>query len=163
MNIIVKVIERNKTLSVEQYLSKTRPYLTDLVNDLKKYDTWEIQLTISIKFISSEDNGEECAMNSKDDLEIKFYDKADNVIEEIFQSLLSRYQIGLETSLRGSDFILDCGCLLYYKCHKINFKLHGSYIDSPDWIRNKKATINPINKKYNKCFQFTVTVSLKEL
>ena len=61
-------------------------------------------------------------MNSNDDLEIQFYDKTDNVIEEIFQSLLSRHQIGLETSLRGSDFILDCDCLLYYKCHKINFK-----------------------------------------
>ena len=36
----------------------------------------------------------------------------------------------------------------------------GSYIDSPDWIKNKKATINPINKKYNKCFQYTVTVAL---
>ena len=33
--------------------------------------------------------------------------------------------------------------LSYYKCHKINHV--GSYIDSPDWIKNK-ATINPINK-----------------
>ena len=33
-------------------------------------------------------------------------------------------------------------------------------IDSPNWLKNKKATINPINKKYNKCFQYTVTVSL---
>ena len=31
----------------------------------------------------------------------------------------------------------------YHKCHKINHV--GSYIDSPDWIKNK-ATINPINK-----------------
>ena len=28
----------------------------------------------------------------------------------------------------------------------------------PDWIKNKKATINPINKKDNKCFQYVVTV-----
>ena len=31
--------------------------------------------------------------------------KADEVTEEIFQSLLSRYQIGLETSIKGSEFI----------------------------------------------------------
>ena len=31
------------------------------------------------------------------------------------------------------------------------------YIDSPDWIQNKKATINP-NKKDNKCFQHAGTV-----
>ena len=41
-------------------------------------------------------------------------DKADEVIEE--------YQIGLETSMKGSDFIFECVYLLYYKCHKINFK-----------------------------------------
>ena len=33
-------------------------------------------------------------------------------------------------------------------------------MNSPDWIKNKKATINYINKKDNKCFQYTVTVVL---
>ena len=32
-------------------------------------------------------------------------DKADKVIEEPFQSLLSRYQIGLETSMKGSEIV----------------------------------------------------------
>ena len=50
--------------------------------------------------------------------------------------------------------------LLYYKCHKINLNHDGSYIDSPDWIKNKNATMNPINKKDNKCFQYAVTVAL---
>ena len=36
----------------------------------------------------------------------------------------------------------------------------GSYIHSPDWIKNKKATISPINKKDNKCFQYGVTIVL---
>ena len=33
-------------------------------------------------------------------------------------------------------------------------------IDSPDWIKHKKATINSINEKYNKCFKYAVTVTL---
>ena len=33
-------------------------------------------------------------------------------------------------------------------------------LDSPDCIKNKKATINPINKKHNKCFQYAVTIAL---
>ena len=65
-------------------------------------------------------------------------EKADEVIEELFQSLLSRYQIGLGTSMKGSDFTFDCVDLLYYKCHKINFKRGGSCIDTPDWIKTKK-------------------------
>ena len=62
--------------------------------------------------------------------------------------------------MRGSDFVFDYAHLLYYKCHIINFNRGGSYIDSPDWIKNKNATINPVSKKDNKCFQYAVTVAL---
>ena len=34
------------------------------------------------------------------------------VIKEIFKSLLFRYQVGLEASMEGSSFILDCVDLL---------------------------------------------------
>ena len=49
---------------------------------------------------------------------------------------------------------------MYNKCHEINLNRGGSYINFPDWIKNKKATINPINKKDNECFQYAVTVTL---
>ena len=62
--------------------------------------------------------------------------------------------------MRGSEFVFDYVQLLYYKCHKINPDCGGSYIDSPDWIKNKKATINPSNKKDNTCFQYAITVAL---
>ena len=62
--------------------------------------------------------------------------------------------------MKGSEFVFDYVQLLYYKCHKVNANHFGSYIDSPNWIKNKKAAINPINKKDNKCFQYTVTVTL---
>ena len=61
--------------------------------------------------------------------------------------------------MKGSDFIFDSVQLLYCKCHIVNFKLGGSYIDSPDWIKKKKATMNPKNKD-NKCFQYAATVVL---
>ena len=63
--------------------------------------------------------------------------------------------------MKGSAFVFDYVHLLYYKCYKINLNRDRSYIDSPDWIKNKKAIINPISKKDNKCFQYPVTVALK--
>ena len=82
------------------------------------------QLTIAINFISSVDNDEEPVMHSKsDNSEIMINNKVDEVIEELFQSLFSRYQIGLKTSMRGCNLIFYCVHLLYYKCHEINFKL----------------------------------------
>ena len=86
-------------------------------------------------------------------------DKADEIIEEHFDSFKIRYQNNLE-SMKGSVFVFDYVHLLYCKCHKINPNRGGSYEDSPDWIKSKKATINPINKKDNKCFQYAVTVVL---
>ena len=35
-------------------------------------------------------------------------DQADEVIEELFGSLISRYQIGLETSMKDGNFIFNC-------------------------------------------------------
>ena len=49
---------------------------------------------------------------------------------------------------------------MHYKYFKINPNQGGSYINSPDWIKNKKVTINPINKKDKKCFQYVITVAL---
>ena len=40
--------DRNKTLSVEEYFNKIRPYLKNIINNLKKSDTWNIQLKIAI-------------------------------------------------------------------------------------------------------------------
>ena len=73
------------------------------------------------------------------------------VIQELFDSLKNRYQNNSE-SMKGSEFVFDYVQLLYYKCHQINPNCGASYIDSPDCIKNKKATINLINKKENKCF-----------
>ena len=50
-------------------------------------------------------------------------------------------------SMRGSEFVFYYVHLMYYKCHKINRNRGGSYIDSPDSIKNTKATINIINKR----------------
>ena len=63
-------------------------------------------------------------------------------------------------SIKVSESVFHYVDLLYYKCQKINENCGGSYIDSPDWIKNKKALKNHINKKDNKFFQYAVTVEL---
>ena len=51
--------DRNKKLSVEEYLNKIRPYLKDIIYNLKKSNTLKIQLTIANNFVSSIENDEE--------------------------------------------------------------------------------------------------------
>ena len=62
--------------------------------------------------------------------------------------------------MKGSDFVFDNFHLLCYRCHQINLKRGRSDIDSPEWIKNKKATINFVNQKDNKYFQYAITVAL---
>ena len=74
--------------------------------------------------------------------------EVNDVIEKLFKSLRSKHQDGLETSMKGSDFIFDSFQLMYYKCHKVPFKRGGTYIDSPNQKRksnNKSKMINVFN------------------
>ena len=100
-------------------------------------------------------------MHSKsDNIEIMVNDEADEVIKQHFESL-KKYNLQNNLQLmKGSAFVFDYVYLLYYTCHKTNRNRGGSYKDSPDWIKSKKATTNPINEKDNKCFQYAVTVTL---
>ena len=141
-----------------------KPYLWDIINDNKTpknlrvhssnevidYETqfgeWKIQLTMSINFISSKDSDETRNMHTKSDkIEIMMGSETDDITDELFESLLQKYQEGLEESMRGSEFIRDSVDLLYYHLQKIGLKRGGSDIDSLEWLKNKKATTNSKN------------------
>ena len=67
-------------------------------------------------------------MHSKsDNIEIMMNTEADEVIEERFKSLQSRYQNNLEKLMKGSEFLFDYVHLSHYKCYKINPNCGGSY------------------------------------
>ena len=79
--------------------------MTDIIINLQEPDTWKIQLTIAINLISSKDAEEERVMHSKSD-NIKFmsYNDANEGVNELFESLRSRYKTDLETSM---EFIFE--------------------------------------------------------
>ena len=83
-------------------------------------------------------------MHSKSN-NIKFtpYNNANEVVDEPFESLLSRYQCTLETSMDRSEFIFDSVQLMYYKCYRVTefiYRFSG-------WI--KKGIINRKIKMIN--------------
>ena len=72
----------DRKTSVEKYLNKTRQYLKDIINNLKKSDTCKIQSTVENNFISSIDNDKERVMHSKsDNIEIISNDETQEVIK----------------------------------------------------------------------------------
>ena len=68
-----------------------------VILNLQKFDTWKMQLTIVINCISSKDVEEEHVMHSKSNsIEFVHYDNANEVVDELFESLLSKYKIALK-------------------------------------------------------------------
>ena len=61
LNMEVMVIE------IKHYQFKIRPYLKDIINDLKKSNTWKIQLTVVTNLISSKEHDEQCVKHPKSD------------------------------------------------------------------------------------------------
>ena len=115
---------------------------------------------MAINFISSKDSEEIRTMYTKsDNIEIIISNKTDEIIEEVLESFSQKYQEGLEESMRGSEFVFDSVNSLYYELHKISLNRRWSYIDSPKWLKNEKATTNPKNND-DTCFQYCVTVAL---
>ena len=81
------------------------------------------------------------------------------LIISLLSFFLGNYQDDEKILRNGSSFVFESVDLLAYHIHKTNLKRGKSQIKSPEWILNKKATIDPKNKD-NKCFQYAVTVAL---
>ena len=98
-----------KPLTIKEYLERSKPYLIDIINNLKISGTWKTQLAIAISFMCSKDPDEKRVMHSKsDNIEKITIDKeADEFIKERFESLFPRYQISLEEPMILSLIVLS--------------------------------------------------------
>ena len=152
--------DKDKNLSPKEYLDIIKPYLSNMINDYKIQNEWKIQLTMSINFISYEDSDAAQSRHTKsDNIEIMMVGETNDIICKLFESLLQRYREGLEESMKKSDFAPNSVDLLYYHLHKISLKSGKSYEDSPKWLKNKKATINPKDND-DKYFQYAIIAAL---
>ena len=74
-----------------------------------------------ISFIFSKDSDEVRTMRTKsNNIEIMMGNGTDEIIEELFESLLQTYQEGLKEKIRGTEFVLDSVNLLHHNLHKIS-------------------------------------------
>ena len=156
--------DKDKKLSVKQYLYKIMPYLSDLINDHKTNENnsneWKIQINMHVNFVSSNDTGEiRTIFVWSDNEEIRLGNETDDIIKGLINSFLNNYQKEEIILRNGSGFVFESVDLLSYHVHKTSLKRGKSYIKSPEWLINKRATINPKNKD-NKCFQYSITVAL---
>ena len=126
-----------------------KPYLSDLINKHKIHGSaryhsgnkswigktsseWKIQLTIAINSISSKDSDETRTMHARsNNVEIMVGSETNEIIKDLFEYFLQKYQERLEESRRGNGFTYDSVDVLCYNLNKVSLSRGESYIDSP--------------------------------
>ena len=104
---------------LKEYLNLTEKYLKELIEEYKLKGEWKVQLTIEVNFISLKPGSNEtCIMYTRSDVEIMFGDDNDDIIEQLFQSLLQKYEENLQNKMRGSEFEFDGVNFLYFDFNK---------------------------------------------
>ena len=78
-----------------------------MIDNHKARSEWKVQLVMQIIFVSSLDTNKNHIMHTKsDNKEIINGTETNEVINELFNSFLRRYQEELETKMKGSGYIL---------------------------------------------------------
>ena len=152
----------DKILSIQEYLALIEKYLKKLINQYKKEGEWKIQLIPEINFISLKSGSDEMRVmyTRSDNEEFMSGDDTSKIIKSLFESFLQRFEENLQEKMRGSDFEFDGINFFNYNFNKTSIYRGGSYIDSPNWLKDKKSTINPKNDDH-KCFQYVANFSIK--
>ena len=133
--------DKDKKLSVKQYLYKIMPYLSDLINDHKTIrnnsNEWKIQINMHVNFVSSNDNGENRTIFVwSDNEEIRLGNETDDIIKRLINSFLNNYQKEEIILRNGSNFVFESVDLFSYHIHKTSLKSGKSYIKYPEWLVN---------------------------
>ena len=99
--------DKDKKLSIQQYLYMIIPYLTELINE-KKNNSIEhkIQLSMSVNFMCIADKEKTRTFHVKsDNVEIRLSNDTSEIIKELINSFLSNYQKEEQILRNGSNYV----------------------------------------------------------
>ena len=148
-----------RQMPIDTYLDKVIPFIRILINE-KKTTEQKIQLDIGINLV-----------HITDGKRMRFYTKSENIkclpssntedlLNELLASLYEKFKEDLRLCHTSSSFVYESIEELNIHFHKVDLQRGASYINTPNWIKTKKATINPKNTNDVNCFMFAATITL---
>ena len=89
--------DKDKKLSIEQYLGMIKPYLSDLMNENKanenNFNEWKIKIIMRVNFVSSNDTGKiRTIFVLSDNGETRLGNEMDDIVKRLINSFLNNYQ-----------------------------------------------------------------------
>ena len=134
--------DETRSMSVKSYLDKVSPYLTMLIDE-NKGEEQKIQVDIGFNMVHMDDKRRITHFSKSDNIICRPSSDTSKILDELLSSLYEKYQVDLTTSRTSSSFVFESveECNIHF--HKIDLRRGASYIEPPDWLKNKKCTINP--------------------
>ena len=80
--------------------------------------------------------------------------------QKLLKNISNQFLIDIKLYWKHQWEVVIWFLILIISCNKKNLNRGGSYIDSPDWIKNKIVTTNSINKKDSEYFHYANKVTL---
>ena len=151
--------DKNRDMDIDMYLDKVRPYLITLINE-KKISDQKIQLDIAINLRHITKNDRITFYVKSKNIVCLPSDNSEDILEQLINSLRKYYADKLLICRTDSSYVYESVEGLSIHFHKIDLNRESSYTPSPDWLKNKGATINPQNTKDNYCFMYALTIAL---
>ena len=131
------------------------PYLRTLIDKNKLFEQ-KIQLDIGINMVHISEEKRITHFSRSDNVICLPSSNTSDIINQLLASLYQKYQEDLRLSHASSSFTYESvkECNIHY--NKIHLRRGATYIESPKWLKNKKATINPKNTKDVYCFMYVL-------
>ena len=105
--------DKNKLLSIEEYLNEIIPYLKELINNHKDTKNnskeWKIQLNARIRNISLDDKMDIHTFYVwSENEEIRLGNEMDDIVESLINSFLNNYQKEQQILREKSNLVFEC-------------------------------------------------------
>ena len=151
--------DKLRNMSLKSYLDKIIPYLRVLIDENKAYEQ-KIQINIGFNMAHISDNRRITHFSRSGNVFCMPSSNANEILGHLLTSLLQKFQDDLQLSRESSSFVYESveECNIHFD--RLGLRRGALFIDTPEWLKRKKATINPQNVNNVYCFMYAATIAL---
>ena len=151
--------DKDSYMSISNYLDTVKPYLFALIDE-KNTSSQKVQLVIAVNLIHLTKSDRITFYVKSKNITTAPSDKTDEIIYQLYDSLFKYFEDKLMICRTDSCHVYESIEGIDIHFHKIDLRRGSSYIPSPQWLKAKKAVVNPKNKKDNYCFAYATTIAI---
>ena len=136
--------DKLRNMSVKSYLDKIIPYLRVLIYENKAYEQ-KIQINIGFNMTHISDNRRITHFSRSGNVICMPSSNTNEILGQLLTLLLQKFQDDLQLSRESSSFVYESvgECNIHFD--RLDLRRGALFIDTPEWLKPKKATINPQN------------------